>query len=343
MRVLIIGGTGFIGPAVVAQLVTSGHDVTLFHRGKTSADLPEGLRHLIGDRQRLHDFTGAFRQLAPEVVLDMFPFTGQDAQEVVSVFRGRARRVVAVSSQDVYRAYGRLIGTEPGEPDPLPLTEDSPLRERLYPYRGEQPRGEDDPQHWMDDYDKIPAEQAFLGDPALPGIVLRLPMVYGPRDEQHRLFATLKRMDDGRPAILLEEGIARWRWTRGYVENVAAALALAVTDERAAGRIYNVGESDTLTMAEWVRAIGEVAGWRGEVVVLPQEQMPAHLRNTLHTAQSLVTDSSRIRQEPGYTERILRDEALRRTIAWERANPPEALDPAQYDYAAEDAALRRLG
>jgi nucleoside-diphosphate-sugar epimerase len=271
----------------------------------------------------------------------MFPFTGSDAQEVLGMFKGRARRVVAISSQDVYRAYGRLIGTEPGEPDPLPLSEDAPLRERLYPYRGEQPRPEDDPQRWMDDYDKIPAEQIFLGDPALPGTILRLPMVYGPRDDQHRFFATLKRMDDGRPANLLEEGIARWRWTRGYVENVAAAIALAVTNERAAGRIYNVGEPDTLTMAEWVRTIGELVGWNGQVIVLPKGDMPAHLVNKLNTQQQLITDTSRIRQELSYTELITRVEALRRTIAWERANPPEPLDAAQYDYAAEDAALRR--
>ncbi len=57
-------------------------------------------------------------------------------------------------------------------------------------------------------------------------------------------------MDDGRSAILLEKGMTSWRWTHGYVEDVAAAVALAVMDERAAGRTYNLGEADPLPWTE---------------------------------------------------------------------------------------------
>ena len=46
-----------------------------------------------------------------------------------------------------------------------------------------------------------------------------------------------------------------------------------------------------------------------------------------------------IRRKLGYAEPIPRDEALRRTVAWERDHPPATIDPAQYDYAAEDRAL----
>jgi nucleoside-diphosphate-sugar epimerase len=272
----------------------------------------------------------------------MQPMREQDAREVVALFKGLARRVVAISSQDVYRAYGRLIGTEPGAPDPPPLTEDAPLREKRYPYRSEPPRSPDDPNRWMDEYDKIPAERVFLGEADLPGTILRLPMVYGPRDGQHRFYDWLKRMDDQRPAILMDAQMASWRWARGYVENVAAAIALAVTDERAAGRVYNVGEPDAPTWAEWARKTAEVAGWEGSLMTVPSEQLPAHLVEKLDTRQHLLTDTSRIRQELGYREVVPLDEALRRTIAWERANPPETVDVKSFDYAAEDAALAAL-
>ncbi len=67
-------------------------------------------------------------------------------------------------------------------------------------------------------------------------------------------------MDDKRPAILLDQERAKWRWTWGYVEDVAAAIACAAIDQRAAGRIYNVGEMVSLTQAERVKSIASAAG-----------------------------------------------------------------------------------
>ncbi|HEU5367063.1 MAG TPA: NAD-dependent epimerase/dehydratase family protein [Ktedonobacterales bacterium] len=342
MRILVPGGTGFIGPAVVTRLSDLGHEIAVFHRGQTSADLPPAVQHILGDRRDLAAYADTFKRFAPEVVLDMQPMFEQDARVVVGLFTGLARRTVAISSQDVYRAYGRLRGAEPGSPDPVPLTEESPLRERLYPYRGETPRSQDDPDRWMDEYDKILVERVYLGAAHLPGTVLRLPMVYGPRDGQHRFFDWLKRMDDQRPAILMDERVASWRWTRGYVENVAAAIALAVVDERAVGRVYNVGEVEAPTWAEWARKTAQVVGWQGALKIVPPERLPRHLQTPLDTRQHLLTGSSRIRQELGYTEPVPLDEALRHTIAWERANPPAPIDPRQFDYAAEDAALAAL-
>jgi nucleoside-diphosphate-sugar epimerase len=343
MRVLVIGGTGFIGPAVVTNLVGRGHDVTLFHRGRASAGLPVQIHHILGDRRGITQSAGAFKSLAPEVVLDMWPQFEQDARVIVGLFNGLAHRTVAISSQDVYRAYGKLRGIEPGPPDPVPLTESSPLRERLYPYRGETPRSQDNPDHWMDNYEKILVERIYLSEPGLPGTILRLPMVYGPRDEQHRFFDWLKRMDDRRPAILLDEHVASWRWTRGYVENVAAAIALAVVDERATGRIYNVGEVETPTWGEWARRTAQVTGWNGALMIVPPERLPAHLVSDLDYRQYLLTDSSRIRQELGYAEPVPLSEALSRTVAWELANLPEIVDLKRFDYAAEDEVLAGLG
>jgi len=342
MRILVLGGTRFMGPQVVRYLCEQDHDVTLFHRGQTHADLPQGVKEILGNRRPLSALANALRKLAPDVVLDMIAFSEQDAREVMHTFTGVAGRVVAISSQDVYRAFGRVNRKEYGPLDSLPLTEDSPLRENLYPYRGETPRNPDDSGRWMDDYDKILVERLVMGNPDLPGTVLRLPAVYGPGDYQHRIFSFLKRMDDNRPAILLDEEVARWRWTHGYVENVAAAIALAVTDERASGRIYNVGEPYTLTMAEWVSSIGHIAGWKGRVITLPKDRLPVHLVDDIDTSQDIVVDTTRIRKELGYNEVVGQDEALMRTITWERAHPPEKIDPKEFDYAAEDRVLSEM-
>ena len=94
----------------------------------------------------------------------------------------------------------------------------------------------------------------------------------------------------------------------------------------------------TLSEAEWVRRIGKAAGWPGEIITLPAEQMPVHLRADYDFSQGWALDSSRIRAELGYEEIVPPEEAMRRTVEWERANPPAQVDPAQFDYAAEDAA-----
>ncbi len=339
MRILVIGGTNFMGPLVVRTLNEQGHEVTVFHRGQTRTDLPQGVQELLGDRRPLAGSAVELQRIAPEVVLDMIPATEQDALEVMSIFNGVARRVVAISSQDVYRAFGRVNGKEAGPVDSIPIIEESALRENLYPYRNETPREQDDPKRWQDDYDKILVERVVMGDTSLPGTILRLPMVYGPGDYQHRLFSYLKHMDDKRPAILMDEAEAHWRWTHGYVENVANAIALAVSDDGAAGRIYNVGESFTFTMAEWVGKVGQVACWQGKIVLVSHGRLPEPLRWGINAEQDIVVDSSRISRELGYEERVDLEEALRRTVAWERANPPKDIDLKEFDYAAEDVFL----
>ena len=341
MRILIIGGTNFMGPHVVRTLSEQGHEVTVLHRGQTEADLPPGVNEILGDRRPINERAAELRQLAPDVVLDMIPYTEQDAKEVMRVFSGIARRLVAISSQDVYRAFGRVNGKETGPVESLPITEYSELRQNLYPYRGETLRDQNDPKRWQDDYDKILVERVVMSDANLPGTVLRLPMVYGPGDYQHRLYNYLRRMDDQRPAILLDEAEAAWRWTHGYVENVSDAIALAVTDKRAAGSIYNVGEPFTFTMAEWVALIGKIAGWQGKVVNVPHGQLPEPLRWDINAKQDIVVDSSRMRKELDYTERVDIEESLRRTIEWERTNPPKEIDLNAFDYEMEDSFLNQ--
>ncbi len=325
MRILILGGTRFIGPAVLMRLHDAGHAVTLFHRGATHTDGLPDVPHLHGDRGQLAAFRATFAALAPEVVLDMAPATEGDARAVMETFRGIAGRVIAISSCDVYRAFGVLIGTEDGPADPVPIAEDAPLRQHLYPHRGESFRTSDDERRWKEEYDKILVERAVLGDARLSGTVLRLPLVYGPRDNQHRLLPYLRRMDAGEPQITLDTRLAGWQASRGYVENVAVAIAATVIDDRARGRIYNVAELDALTEAAWVQAIADAAGWDGEIIAMSPEELPKEQRVTMSVTQPLVIDSRRIREELGYQERVARTDALRETVAWERANPPLAI------------------
>ena len=339
---LVLGGTGFLGSPLAELLLKHGHEVAVFHRGGSQSGVPRGLAQIFGDRNRLECHADEFRRLRPDRVVDLLAFTERQAQCLVGAFRGVAGRMVVLSSGDVYRANDILHRRVDGPIEPTPLSESAPLRERLFPYRGiaiPPAYGID----W-DDYDKVLVERIVLDQTNLPTTVLRLPMVYGPGDfegKKRRFAPYLKRMDDGRDAILLDRRTADWRAPWGYTENIAEAVRLAIENDRASGHIYNVCELGGPDMLSWIREVAPVAGWNGQIAVVDEACPPPSLPRHMNLEQHLDMDSAKIRSELGYREIVTRQEALARTIAWDRAHPPLQSDPAQFDYAAEDTILKR--
>ncbi len=339
MRALLIGGTGFIGSFLTPELQRVGAEVAVLTRGRSANAASDNLTRINGDRRQLRDCQAALRTFAPDVVIDLILSSGTQAREVMNVLRGIAGRVVALSSMDVYRACGVLHGLEEGPLEPVPLTEQSALRTKLATYPPAQIAMVQEVYGWVDEeYDKIPVEREILGVGELPATILRLPMIYGPGDPLHRFFALVRRMDDRRRAILMSRAQAAWRSPRGFVGNVAAAIALAAMSGNAAGRVYNVAEQPSYSELEWATRVAAAAGWKGAFVVLPPDEMPPHLRMPGNFEQHWSVDTSRIRSELGYREPVDLDDAIAQTIAWERANPPSR-PLAAIDYAAEDAAI----
>jgi nucleoside-diphosphate-sugar epimerase len=278
MRVLIVGGTRFIGAHVARELFDTGADVTVFHRGRSDNPVLPAVRHLrdASAEYPILAYPDAIGRTDWDIVVHMVMMGGADARAATMAFAGRAGRLVMISSGDVYRAYGRLTRFEPGDPDPVPLQENAPLRTRFYPYREQAARLGG----YAHDYEKIEAEHATReGD--VPAVVLRLPKVYGREDNADlgTVYAFTRRPD--------------WRWTHGHVDNVAHAIVLAATHPEAPGRIYNVGEIETPTMGE-------------RLIRLPSrtdtgEPPPFDYR------QHMACDTSRIRRELGYRDMV--DEA----------------------------------
>ena len=236
MRILIIGGTRLSGPFLVRNLLRLGHRVLLFHRGNNRSNIPAGVEQILApphpgaspDRYQLRNFAEAFRAFEPDVAIHMIAFTREDAEIFIETFRGVATRAVVPSSSDVYRVMGILNRTESGPPVPVPINENGPLRDKLSIH------GEGNEKRWV--------EQVVLSDPKLPTTVLRLPAIYGPGSYRHNDW--IKRMLDDRPAIIIGTGEAKFRFTHSFAEDIGLATTLAAIDERAAGRIYNVGERE---------------------------------------------------------------------------------------------------
>src|SRR6266550_3265777 len=68
--------------------------------------------------------------------------------------------------------------------------------------------------------------------------------------------------------------------SRTHVDNAAHAVVVAATDDRARGRVYNVGEPEALTWTQWARLVAAQLRWNGELVVAPSDQMPTRLRDS---------------------------------------------------------------
>jgi nucleoside-diphosphate-sugar epimerase len=289
MRALVIGGTGFIGTWVVRQLAEAGHAVSVLHRGRVAPNsLPPGVTSVVGtgELSSVAALQIALDGPAPDVIIHVLAMRAAEAEAAVAAFRGRTGRMVVLSSGDVYRAYGRFMRIEPGPPEKMPLTADrSELRTRLYPYRSDTTK----PGTLQHDYDKIEVERIFRNAYDLPTTVLRLPKVYGAA--QNSDFVSVHRFAHHQ----------NWRWTHGYVENVAAAIVLAATHPAAAGRVYNVGESTTPTVQE------RLAG-------LPPSDIAPDFECAHDFAQDMVYDTNQIRTELGYAEPVEYEEGIGRTV-----------------------------
>jgi nucleoside-diphosphate-sugar epimerase len=287
VRVLVIGGTGFIGSCIVRQLASQDHVVSVYHRGNTQAVLPKGVQQIIDPHSMMpiQRFPTEVFDFRPDIVIHTMAMGAIDGQAFVTKFSGRTGRLVLLSSGDVYRAYGLFSKIEAGEIEEGLLSENAPLRTRLFPYRA-QAASNDALHYW---YEKILAERAVLGDPNLPGTVLRLPKVYGPGGNED--LATIYRYRNH----------PDWRWTHDFVENVAAAVVLAATQPAAGGRVYNVGEAYTPTIAE-------------RLASLPQSTLEPDLSSHFDFRQDMAYDTSRIRTELGYREIVSDEEGFLRTL-----------------------------
>jgi nucleoside-diphosphate-sugar epimerase len=337
VRIIVIGGTGFIGGCALDQLAAHGHDLLAVQR-HISAALPESIRQVACEQEELRVVAAELHQFAPDVVIDFVSSSGRQARSTVEVFQGHAQRLVAISSQDVYRAFGIFHGTEQGTLEPVPITEDSPRRRGRDTYPPELLARLRKLMGWVnEEYSNVDLENVVMNIGNLAWTVLRLPMVYGPGDYLHRLHPILKRIDDGRSVIPIADSVAQWRSPRGYVEDVAAGIVLAAEKPEAAGQVFNIAEEQSFSELEWTRLVADAAGWNGAILTIPFEKAPSHLRLPGNFAQHGMCSSRRIRELLGYSEVVPRSDALKRTIEWECAHPPDPLPPL--DYAAEDAVL----
>ena len=300
MNVAIIGGTRFIGPAIVAELRDRGHEVTLVHRGTHPSPSPVPTVH--ADRSDVPGLRAALASVAPDVVVHTCAMTQAHADAFVKAAPDVP--VVVLSSQDVYAQFGRLNGLDGPPPEPL-ITEDSPKTD-WFPFR-EVDGGHDDP-----DYSKQAVEArlaAAVTRGELPAAtVLRCPMVYGPRDTARRFGPSLDALDEG--ATCLPRVATTGRITLAHVSDVAVAVALCL-GVRSGMHVYNVGEAQAWSMARWVEDLAAAAG-RPLTWEVTDDDDACGILGAF--ANDVVVSSAKLRAERGFTEVLPRPERLRSQV-----------------------------
>jgi nucleoside-diphosphate-sugar epimerase len=319
VRVIVLGGTRFIGRAIVEELAASGHDVLVAHRGSLEPDDMPTVRHLHSDRIELGAHADELASFQPDAAVDCRALTRADSAAVLEALPAGIRLVV-ISSVDVYRAFGAL--NDGRETDPIPLDEESPVRPERYPYRGKMPG--------LDDYDKLDVEEVFL---ARDATVLRLPMVYGEHDYQLREEFILRRVRAGRRRIPFGGGT--WVTCRGYVRDIARGAHLALKTPQAAGQVFNLCEDRSYSIGLWSRMILEAAGSDAELVRVPDGVLPEDLKPTGTMSQHIAATARKARQMLGWTTSDP-EQTLRATVRWHLEHPPAQPD---LDFSADDRAL----
>lgn len=301
-RVLVIGGTLFMGRALVEQLLARGDEVVLMHRGR---ETPFGDRtgEIICDRNDIGAVRKALADESFDVIYDnVYDWQRGTTAEQVSAAALAAgdglRRYVFTSS---VAAYGG--GHDLDETDPLA------------------------PADHPEDYarNKAESERALFRlhrEHGLGVTTLRPAFIYGPHNPFDREAFFWDRILADRPIIIPEDGSATMQWV--HSEDVARAAVLAADTDVANGHAYNLGNFPPVTQLEFVQAVARAAGREARLVHIPRERIqaaggqlfaPPFYFGVYLDLPPMKVRVERVRTELGMEMRPL-DEGLRETYHW---------------------------
>lgn len=237
-KILVIGGTLFIGRNLVSRLVKEGHEVTILHR-KPGHDLGAKVREIVADRNDTAEITKAIGGKGFEVVFDnVYDWDrGTTAAQVEATARAcgdKIHRYVFISS---VAAYGGGLNHYEGDglvadDFPDPYARNKAMSERIL-FRLHQRYG-------------------------FPAVTLRPPFVYGPGNPYYREQFFWDRLRDGKPWILPGDGRRLMQFA--YVHDVVTACVAAMEEHAAIGHAFNVANARSTAQADLLEALAQAAG-----------------------------------------------------------------------------------
>jgi nucleoside-diphosphate-sugar epimerase len=259
MRVLVIGGTLFIGKLLVKRLLAEGHEVTVLHRKKEN---PFGrkVRNVEADRNDASAVKAALSGLRFDAVYDIAydlerGTTGAQVGATAQAIPGDITRYIFMSSVS---AYG----------DGLNHAEDDPLASDIH----------------NDAYvrNKAGGERELFRlwhESRFPVVTMRPPFVYGSENPFYRETFFWDRLRNDRPIIIPGDGNRLMQFC--YVNDLVEACFGALTRHTAPGRAFNIADEKPLTQVEVVTEMAKAMGKTPTLVRVPRELIHRHGGNAL--------------------------------------------------------------
>ncbi|HAZ46374.1 MAG TPA: 3-beta hydroxysteroid dehydrogenase [Cyanobacteria bacterium UBA11369] len=227
MRILIMGGTRFIGVYLTKILVEQGHEVVLFNRGKKPAPV-EGIQQIHGDRT---DAAQLKEKLSGENFDAIFDNNGRelsDTQPLAEIFKDRVQHFVYMSSAGVYL-----------KSDQMPHIEGDPV----------DPKSRHKGKH---------ETETFLAELGLPWTSIRPTYIYGPQNYNDLEAWFFERIVRDRPIPIPGNGLHFTQF--GHCKDLANAMAAVLGNTQAIGQIYNISGERFVTFDGLARACATAAG-----------------------------------------------------------------------------------
>ncbi len=305
MKVLFIGGTGFISSAVSRLAVARGIELYHLNRGQRGTVIP-GVRNIVADIHQPGQAEAALGGQTFDVVVDWIAFTVEDIERDLALFTGRVKQFIFISSASAYQK-------PPSHPI---ITESTPLYNP----------------HWLYSRNKIACEERLMRawrEDGFPITVVRpsltydtnLPVAIGGWDS----YTLIDRIKTGRPLIVHGDGASLWVVT--HSDDFARGFVGLLGHSQAIGHAFHITTDEVLTWNQIYETIADAVGVKAKLVHIPSDfivgvapDLGAGLIGD--KSWSVIFDNSKIRTfVPGYQAVIPFSQGIRRTLAWYEADP----------------------
>ena len=326
VKILVIGGTGPTGPAIVNGLVSRGHDVTILHSGKHELDtLPDlsVVPHIHANAFDEDSFKEAISGQEYDVVFAMY---GR-LRSISKILEGRTDHLISIGGVPVYAGFSDPEQDVWPRGVRIPAREDSTLAgdEAAIKIR------------------KIceTEETVFQYHPTATH--LRYPYIYGPNQILPMEWSLVRRALDGRRHLILADGGLSIT-TSAFAGNAAHSVLLCLDHaDSSRGEIFNVGDDRQLDVYMTAQVVAEELGHEWEILSFPHElARPGYPLLQHHSPSHRLSDTSKIRERLNYRDLFDPVVSLRETVRWQKDNLVGNSDSIEkilqdpFDYRAED-------